>query len=63
MATPVHQLTVEEAHKEFIVLLVGEIAAISEQLDSGRFGMVDTPAFNAKFAKLSDLFSPMILLL
>ena len=58
MSVPVAQLTVEEAHKEFNSL-ADRIAAKYEQLDSGKFGAVGTPAFNAKSAKLASLFADM----
>ena len=56
MSVPVSHLMVEEAHKEFNSL-ADKIAAKYEQLDSGEFGAVGTPAFNAKSAKLASLFA------
>ena len=58
MSTPISQLTVEQAHKEFNSL-TDKIAAKYKQLDSGEFGAVGTPGFNAKFAKLTYLFACM----
>ena len=57
MATLVTQLTVEEARKEFNSL-ADKIAAKYEQLDSGEFGAVGTPAFNAK-SEFAVLFAHM----
>ena len=52
---PVGQLTVAEAHQEF-TKLVDQISAKFAQLDSGEFGAVGTPAFNAvSFARMSQL--------
>ena len=48
MSTPVYQLTVAEAHKEYSSLM-DKIAAKYQQLDSSKFGAVGTPAFDAKF--------------
>ena len=58
MSVPVSHLMVEEAHKEFNSL-ADKIAAKYEQLDSGEFGAVGTPAFNAKSAKLASIFAGM----
>ena len=58
MSTLVNQLTIEQAHKEFN-FLVDQIVAISEQLDSGKFGAVGIPAINAKSAILVSLFADM----
>ena len=58
MSTPVTQLTVEEAHKEFNSL-ADKIAAKYEQLDSNEFRAVGTLSFNAKSAKLASLFTHM----
>ena len=55
---PCSNLTVEEAHKEFNSL-ADRITAKYEQLDSGEFGAVGTPAFNAKSAELAILFACM----
>ena len=43
-------LTVQEAHKKYNSL-TDQIWAKYEQLDSGKYGAVGTPAFNADFAK------------
>ena len=58
MSIPLSQLTVEQAHKEFNSL-VDKIAAKYEQLDSGEFMAVGTPAFNVKSAELIVLFACM----
>ena len=47
MPKPVYMLTVQEAHKEYNSLM-DQIWAKYEQLDSGKYGAVDTPAFNAE---------------
>ena len=58
MSIPLSEHTVEQAHKESNSL-VDNIAAKYEQLDSGEFGTVCKPAFNAKSAKLASLFARM----
>ena len=58
MSTPVNQVTVKEAHKEFNSL-ADKIAAKYELLDSRAFRAVGTPAFNAKSAELAVLFTCM----
>ena len=58
MSVPVSNLTVEEAHKEFNSL-ADRIVAKYEELDSGEFGAVGTPAFNAKSTELAILFAHM----
>ena len=55
---PVGQLTVAQAHQEF-TKLVDQISAKFVQLDSGEFGAVGTPAFNAKMHELAVLFARM----
>ena len=55
---PVGQLTVAQAHQEF-TKLVDQILAKFVQLDSGEFGAVGTPAFDAKMRKLAVLFARM----
>ena len=55
---PVGQLTVAQAHQEF-TKLVDQISAKFIQLDSGEFGAVGTPAFNAKMHELAVLFARM----
>ena len=59
---PVGQLTVAQAHQEF-TKLVDQISAKFVQLDSGEFGAVGTPAFNAKMHELAVLFARMSQLL
>ena len=51
-------LTVHETHKEYNSL-VNQIWAKYEQLDSGKFGAVGTPAFNAEACELANLFAHM----
>ena len=55
---PVGQLTVAQAHQEF-TKLVDQILAKFVQLDSGEFGAVGTPAFDAKMRELAVLFACM----
>ena len=55
---PVNQLTVAQAHQEF-TKLVDQISAKFIQLDSGEFGAVGTPAFDAKMHDLAVLFARM----
>ena len=55
---PVHQLTVAQAHQEF-TKLVDQISAKFTELDSGEFGAVGTPAFDAKMRDLAVLFARM----
>ena len=55
---PVHQLTVAQAHQEF-TKLVDQISAKFTELDSGEFGAVGTPAFDAKMHDLAVLFAHM----
>ena len=47
MPKPVFLMAVQEAHKEYKY----------EQLDSGEFGTVDTPAFKAEACELANLFA------
>ena len=47
-------MTVHEAHKEYNSL-TDQIRAKYEQLDSGKFGTVDTPAFKAEACELANL--------
>ena len=49
-------MTVWEAHKEFNSL-TDQIWAKYEQLDSGKFGTVDTPAFKAEACELANLLA------
>ena len=54
---PVGQLTVAQAHQEF-TKLVDQISAKFVQLDSGEFGAVGTPAFDAKMCELGVFCLP-----
>ena len=54
---PVGQLTVAQAHQEF-TKLVDQISAKFVELDSGEFGAVGTPAFDAKMMQVSCLVCP-----
>ena len=56
MPKPVYLLTVQEAHKEDNSL-IDQIWAKYEQLDSGEFGAVGTPVFNAEACKLANLLA------
>ena len=58
MPKPVFLLTMQEAHKEYNSL-VNKTWAKYEQLDSGVFGSVDTPAFKAEACELANLFACM----
>ena len=58
MPKSVYLLTVQETHKEYNSL-VNQIWAKYEQLDSGKFGAVGTPAFNAEACELANLFTHM----
>ena len=49
-------MTVQEAHKEYNSL-TDQIRAKYEQLDSGEFGTVDTPAFKAEACELANLLA------
>ena len=49
-------MTVQEAHKEYNSL-TDQIQAKYKQLDSGKFGTVDTPAFKAEACELANLFA------
>ena len=49
-------LTMQEAHKEYNSL-TDQIQAKYEQLDSGKYGAVGTPAFNAEACELADLLA------
>ena len=52
----VYLLTVQEAHKEYNSL-TDQIWTKYEQLDSGEYGSVDTPAFKAKACELGNLLA------
>ena len=54
MPKPVFLMTVQEVHKEYNSL-TDQIGAKYEQLDSGEFGTVDTPAFKAEACELANL--------
>ena len=56
MPKPVYLLTVQEAHKEYNSL-TNQIQAKYEQLDSGEFEAVGTPAFNVEAYKLANLLA------
>ena len=56
MPKPVYLLTVQEAHKEYNSL-TDQIWAKYEQLDSGEYGAVGTPAFNAEACELANLLA------
>ena len=56
MPKPVYLLTVQEAHKEYNSL-TDQIWAKYEQLDSGEYGTVGTPAFNAEACQLANLLT------
>ena len=49
-------MTVQEAHKEYNSLM-DEIRAKYEQLDSGKYGAVGTPASNAEACELANLLA------
>ena len=49
-------MTVQEAHKEYNSL-TDQIRAKYKQLDSGKFGTVDTPAFKAEACELANLLA------
>ena len=49
-------MTVQEAHKEYNSL-TDQILAKYEQLDSGKFVTVDTPAFKAEACELANLLA------
>ena len=56
MPEPVYLLTVQEAHKEYNPLM-DQIRAKYKQLDSGEYGAVSTPAFNAEACELANLLA------
>ena len=58
MPKPVYLLTVHEAHKEYNSL-ADQIWARYEELDSGKYGSVDTPAFKAEACELANLLDPV----
>ena len=58
MSKPIFLMTVQEAHKEYNSLM-DQIRAKYEQLDSGEYGTVDTPAFKAEACELANLLVRM----
>ena len=56
MPKPVYLLTVQEAHKEY-KSFTDHIRAKYENLDSGEYGAVGTPAFNAEAFELANLLT------
>ena len=56
MPKKVYLLTVQEVHKEY-KSLTDKIWAKYEQLDSGEYGAVDTPAFKAEACELANLLA------
>ena len=56
MPKRVFLMTVQEAHKEYNSLM-DQIRAKYEQLDSGEFGTVGTPAFKAEACELANLLA------
>ena len=56
MPKPVFLITVQEAHKEYNSLM-DQIKAKYEQLDSGEYGAVGTPAFNAEASEFANLLA------
>ena len=56
MSKPVYLLTVQEAHKED-KSLTDQIRTKYEQLDSGEYRSVDTPAFKAEACELANLLA------
>ena len=56
MPKPDYLLTVQKAHKEYNSL-TNQIQAKYEQLDSGKFGALATPAFNAEACEFADLLA------
>ena len=56
MPKPVFLMTVQEAHKMYNSL-TDQIWAKYEQLDSGEYGAVGTPAFNAEACELANLLA------
>ena len=56
MQKPDYLLTVHKAHKQYNSL-TDQIQAKYEQLDSGKYGAVGTPAFNAEVCELVNLLA------
>ena len=53
---PVFLMTLQEAHKEYNSL-TDQIWAKYEQLDSGKYGSVDTPAFKVEACESANLLA------
>ena len=56
MPKSVFLMTVQEAHKEYNSL-TDQIWTKYERLDSGEYGAVGTPAFNAEACELANLLA------
>ena len=56
MPKPVYLMTVQEAHKKYSFLM-DQIRTKYEQLESGEYGTVDTPAFKAEACELANLLA------
>ena len=56
MPKPVYLMTVQEAHKKYNSL-TDQIRAKYDQLDSGEYGAVGTPVFNAEACELANLLA------
>ena len=56
MPKPVYLLTMQKAHKEYNSF-TDQIWAKYEQLDSGEYAAVGTPAFNAEACELANLLA------
>ena len=56
MPKPVYLMTVQEAHKEYSSL-TDQIRVKYEQLDSGKFGSLGIPAFDAAACELPHLLA------
>ena len=56
MPKPLFLMTVQEAHKDYNSL-TDQIQAKYEQLDSGEYGVVGTPALNAEACELANLLA------
>ena len=59
MQKPVFLMTVQEAHKEYNSL-TDQTQAKYEQLDSGEFGTVDTPALKVEACESTCLCEPTL---
>ena len=56
MLKPVFLMTVQEAYKDYSSL-TDQIWVKCKQLDSGKYGAVGTPAFNAEACELANLLA------